>query len=241
MNKRKIKIYTKTGDKGSSSLYNLERRSKDDPIFEALGDTDELNAAIGVARQYCLQSNNGLNEKLIEIQSRLMDIGSAIATPISSEKSNESKKRHVHFAEENVSNLETWIDELDQSLPALRNFILPSGGFSSSHLHLARAVCRRCERHIIPLKRNDDITDSVAIYLNRLSDFLFVAARYAAHHEQKSEIVYQKERVKTYPKKESVADAENSNKTNNRNNHNMNKSSSNGTEQKQKDADCDII
>eukprot|EP01083_Nonionella_stella_P055516 146415_1 len=82
MNKRKIKIYTKTGDKGTSALYNLERRSKDDPVFEALGDSDELNASIGIAREYCIQSNNGLNEKLIEIQSRLMDIGSAIATPI---------------------------------------------------------------------------------------------------------------------------------------------------------------
>merc|ERR1712154_447867 len=154
------------------------------------------NASIGVAREFCIQANNGLNDKLIEIQSRLMDIGSAIATPISSDKSKESKLKHVQFSEDNITNLESWIDELDETLPALRNFILPSGGLSSSHLHLARAICRRCERHIIPLKKNDDITDSVSIYMNRLPDFLFVAARYAAQHDKESEMIYQKERKK---------------------------------------------
>ena len=124
MHKRKIKVYTKTGDKGTSSLYNLERRSKSDPIFEALGDTDELNACIGVAREYCMASNNGLNEKLIEIQSRLMDIGSAIATPLSSSK--KAKTERVEFNEANVGVLESWIDEMDETLPALRNFILQS-------------------------------------------------------------------------------------------------------------------
>merc|ERR1719295_751607 len=157
MNKRKIKVYTKTGDKGTSSLYNMERRPKDDPIFEALGDTDELNASIGIARQYCVESQNGLNEKLIEIQSRLMDVGSHIATPLSSDKSNESKKKHVEFDVENTSNLEEWIDELDASLPELKNFILPSGGMSSAHLHLSRAICRRCERRVIALRRNGDV------------------------------------------------------------------------------------
>ena len=228
MNKRKIKVYTKTGDKGTSSLYNLERRTKDDPIFEALGDTDELNAAIGIAREFCIQSNNGLNKKLIEIQSRLMDIGSAIATPISSNKSNESKIKHVEFDTENITNLEEWIDELDESLPALRNFILPSGGLSSSHLHLARAICRRCERHVVPLKNNNDITDSVSIYLNRLSDFLFVAARYAAQYDKQSEIVYQKERKKR-KKDESKNDDEND----------VNIDNTDST--KKKEADCDII
>eukprot|EP00485_Elphidium_margaritaceum_P004032 CAMPEP_0202689186 /NCGR_PEP_ID=MMETSP1385-20130828/4511_1 /ASSEMBLY_ACC=CAM_ASM_000861 /TAXON_ID=933848 /ORGANISM="Elphidium margaritaceum" /LENGTH=182 /DNA_ID=CAMNT_0049344285 /DNA_START=250 /DNA_END=794 /DNA_ORIENTATION=+ len=174
----------------------MERRSKDDPIFEALGDTDELNAAVGVAREYCVTSNNGLDEKLMEIQSRLLDIGSAIATPATSDKSNDKKKEHVHFDGENVTILEKWIDEMDEQLPALRNFILPSGGLSASHLHIARAVCRRCERHMIPLKQQDDISDTVAIYMNRLSDFLFVAARFAAKHENRTETVYRKARSK---------------------------------------------
>ena len=198
MHKRKIKVYTKTGDKGTSSLYNLERRSKSDPIFEALGDTDELNACIGVAREYCMASNNGLNEKLMEIQSRLMDIGSAIATPLSSSK--KTKTERVEFNEANVGVLESWIDEMDETLPALRNFILPSGGLASSHLHFARAICRRCERHIIPLKDNNDVSESVTVYMNRLSDFLFVASRYAAKHDKMPEIVYQKEQ-KTQKKK----------------------------------------
>ena len=194
-NRRRIRIYTKTGDKGTSSLYNLERRPKDDAIFEALGDTDELSASIGIAREYCTECDNGLNAKLVEIQSRLIDIGSAIATPMSSEKSNESKRQRVAFDEHNALDLESWIDELDATLPALRNFILPSGGHSSSHLHLARAICRRCERRIVALRRNGDVSDAVSIYMNRLSDFLFVAARFAAQHEQKQEIVYQKERA----------------------------------------------
>merc|ERR1712083_43388 len=136
------------------------------------------------------------------------DIGSHIATPLSSDKSHESKKKHVEFDAENTCNLEEWIDELDASLPALRNFILPSGGMSSAHLHLSRAICRRCERRIVALRRNGDIDDSVSIYMNRLSDFLFVASRHAAHHEKKQEIVYQKEgKRKSKMKEPSDADS----------------------------------
>lgn len=187
-----MKIYTKTGDNGMSSLYNLERRYKNDQVFEALGDIDELNASIGIAREYCTQSNNGLNEKLIEIQSRLMDIGSAIATPLTSIKTKQFKKNRVHFDKENITILENWIDELDTQLPVLKNFILPSGGLSSTHLHMSRAICRRCERHMIHLKNNKDITESVSIYINRLSDFLFVTARYASFFDKKQEMIYKK-------------------------------------------------
>ena len=149
---RGFKIYTRTGDAGSSSLFNGERRSKDHEVFEALGDSDELNAAIGLARAHCeTQSASGTSlhdimTQLDTVQSRLLDVGSAVATPRSS--SNEKQLARVRFCDDgaSVSSLEQWMDTLDQELPPLKNFILPSGGLSASSLHVARAVCRRTER-----------------------------------------------------------------------------------------------
>ena len=192
---RKFKVYTKTGDKGKSSLYSGERAPKDDLIFSALGDTDELNAHIGVAREHCQSSAiPRLDEQLAEIQSRLLDLGSSIATPLPSASA--SKIRRAHFADENTDRLERWIDAMDEELPPLRNFILPSGGLSAAHLHVARTVCRRAERSVVPLVRGETTERSVHVYLNRLSDYLFVAARYAALREGKTEVVYKKARVK---------------------------------------------
>jgi cob(I)alamin adenosyltransferase len=119
----KSKIYTKTGDKGTSSLYNGSRVPKSDFVFEALGNTDELNAHIGLAREYCLNESNTLDEKLAEIQSRLMDVGSHVATPLKSSAS--SKIQRTAFAEDHIQYLENWIDEMDNQLPPLKNFILP--------------------------------------------------------------------------------------------------------------------
>ena len=113
---RRYKVYTKTGDKGKSSLYSGERAPKDDLIFCALGDTDELNAHIGVAREHCQSAAiPGLDSQLAEIQSRLLDLGSSIATPLPSASA--SKIRRAHFAEENTDQLEQWIDAMDEELP----------------------------------------------------------------------------------------------------------------------------
>ena len=206
---RKFKVYTKTGDKGTSSLYSGERASKDDRIFAALGDTDELNAHIGVAREHCQSSAiPGLDVQLAEIQSRLLDLGSSIATPLPSASA--SKIRRVHFAEDNTERLESWIDAMDEELPPLRNFILPSGGLSAAHLHVARTVCRRAERSVVPLVREETTERSVHVYLNRLSDYLFTAARYAALREGKTEVVYKKARAKKgeeAPAAEAAADS----------------------------------
>ena len=127
-------MYTKTGDKGTSSLYNGSRKSKDDAIFEALGNTDELNAAIGVAREHTasLSGCSDLAEQLVDIQSRLLDIGSAIATPASS--SSATQLERVAFDEEHVSALEAWIDTMDATLPPLRNFILPVSALATVSL-----------------------------------------------------------------------------------------------------------
>ncbi|EFC48056.1 predicted protein [Naegleria gruberi] len=183
-----MKIYTKTGDKGTTSLYSGERRTKDDLVFDALGSVDELNANLGLAYEHLLQiklcdelgetdMNNIelLKSSLTSVQSRLLDLGSCIATPIETTTS-EDKINRVKFDNSNIEKVENWIDTLDGSLPPLKNFILPGGGLTASQLHVARTVC----------------LEDVQKYLNRLSDFLFVAARYASKIEGKEEVVYKK-------------------------------------------------
>ena len=160
-----------------------------DKTFEALGNQDELNAVLGIAREYCSLSNNGIEPMLMEIQCRLFDIGSAIATPPSSST---QKKEYTKFNDKYVSVLEKWIDEMDAALPPLSNFVIPSGGFSATHLNLARTVCRRTERSVVSLVQAGEVDQQVGVYLNRLSDFLFVAARTAAAREGQTETVWRK-------------------------------------------------
>lgn len=187
----RFKIYTKTGDKGTSSLYSGERRRKDDAVFEALGDVDELNSALGVAHEYCSLAKIGvLCTQIEEIQSRLLDVGTAVATPL--DKSSSRKVQRARFDASAVASLEKWIDEFDERLPPLRNFILPSGGLASSHLHVARTLCRRAERRVVPLVDEQHVEGVVAQYLNRLSDYLFTAARHAAAAAARPETVYKK-------------------------------------------------
>lgn len=193
-----MKIYTKTGDKGTSSLYNGERRSKTDDVFKALGDVDELNSLLGIAREHIGEST--VDTQIQEIQSRLLDVGSCIATP--AETSSESKRQRVEFESDHVERLESWIDEHSEALPALTQFILPSGGLAASHLHLARAVCRRAERSVIACylspadgdhETNQASSDGrVRVYLNRLSDYLFTVARVCAFKENRPEVTYRK-------------------------------------------------
>ncbi|KAI8976530.1 Adenosylcobalamin biosynthesis, ATP:cob(I)alamin adenosyltransferase-like protein [Pilobolus umbonatus] len=187
-----MKIYTKTGDKGTSSLYNGERRAKDDEVFEALGSTDELTSHIGLSIAYLEEMpwGDSLIEKLSKVQCLLQEIGSNIATP--RESSNERKLSKTDFDAKYVVEMEGWIDELDAELPRLTQFILPSGGKASASLHVARTVCRRAERRVQPVARDNICDTSVAIYLNRLSDFLFNAARWSAHKQGKKEYIYKR-------------------------------------------------
>ena len=207
MSRRGFKIYTRTGDKGTSSLFNGERRRKDDHVFCALGDTDELNAAIGIAQGHCealCRSQGAVGEggadllllvppQLNAVQSRLLDIGSALATPVSC--STEARLQRAKFDEggRSTTELEAWMDALDAQLPPLRNFILPSGGAASASLHLARAICRRAERAVWPLCLDGECDGSTAQYLNRLSDYLFVSARYVAMRSGRGDVAYRKE------------------------------------------------
>lgn len=186
-----MKIYTKTGDTGVSSLYNGQRLPKDSPFFEALGDVDELNSTIGAAREFCPASASYTAEQLEFIQSRLLDVGSVVATPLSG--SSEAQLARVRFDASHTPKLEGWIDAMTSELPPLKNFILPSGGHAAALLHMARAICRRAERHVVPLVRDSQADNEVQIFLNRLSDYLFTAARYLAMKEGKAEVIWRKE------------------------------------------------
>ncbi|XP_031611376.1 corrinoid adenosyltransferase isoform X2 [Oreochromis aureus] len=184
------KIYTKTGDKGFSSTFTGERRPKEDHIFEALGNTDELSSAIGLAREFCLDKGHTFTHQLDKIQCVLQDVGSNIATPRSSAR--ESHIKRTKFIAQPIVDLETWIDEFTEELPPLTSFILPSGGKSSAALHLARTVCRRAERSVAPIVRSGEADPDVAKFLNRLSDYLFTVARYASMKEGSEEKIYKR-------------------------------------------------
>lgn len=195
----KSTIYTKGGDKGTSALFNGERRPKYDPVFEGLGNIDELSCNIGMAREYLLESWQKenfveMNTQLENIQCALQDIGSNVATPKSS-----SSLKHIEktsFDENLILELENLIDDYTKHLPELKNFILPSGGKGSCSLHISRSICRRAERSLSSLVIEKDVDDNAYKYLNRLSDFLFTAARYVATMEGQPEVIYRKPQAK---------------------------------------------
>ncbi|KAJ1568919.1 hypothetical protein HK405_012261 [Cladochytrium tenue] len=193
---RKARVYTRTGDRGTSALFTGERRPKDDPVFEALGSTDELSSHIGLAREYCEEAGNGLSDNLEKIQCLLQDIGSNVATPRTTASDTKIAKTVFDIDGALAEELELWIDQLDSLLPPLRNFILPSGGKAASALHVARSVCRRAERRVVPVIMEAIADESVGRYMNRLSDYLFVAARYAAFKEGREEKIYRNQHQK---------------------------------------------
>jgi cob(I)alamin adenosyltransferase len=174
---KEMKIYTRTGDKGETSLYSGERVLKNDPFIEAVGTIDECNSAIGVAVAQLTDSPDlmQLRRQLIDIQHALFDVGAAIATPRT--RASTTKINKTRFDQEATTNLERWMDEMEEKLPKLTTFILPGGHPAGASLHLARSVCRRAERKLVPLNQHADVADSVFIYINRLSDFLFMASR----------------------------------------------------------------
>ncbi len=167
-----MKIYTKTGDAGETGLLGGVRVSKNHVCIEVCGTLDELNSMIGLVRSG--MPNEAVNLLLLQIQNDLFDLGGRVAGSLG------KSTRRPGFGEHRIAFLEANIDEIQSKLPALTNFILPDGCAESCQLHLARAVCRRAERSLVGLRELGTECDLAAelIYLNRLSDFLFVAARY---------------------------------------------------------------
>lgn len=165
-----MKIYTKTGDKGTTALFGGKRVSKADLRIDTYGTVDELNSWIGVIRDQ--QVNSSRHEELVEIQDRLFTIGSILAT----EPGNTKVKIPALF-ESDITFLEKKIDEMESTLEPMKVFVLPGGHPSVSFGHVARTVCRRAERLVIALDQQESVNTLVIQYLNRLSDYLFVLCR----------------------------------------------------------------
>ena len=201
--------YTRYGDKGSSQLLTGERRSKDDVAFEAMGTVDELCTVVGVAHaeltaNYDDDKNTTttgeLASHLVDVMSRLFDLGSHVAKPRRLYDDNDDDDISSFpadgigggFDEAHVQDLEDWIDTYTEALPELTSFILPTGAKAAAQLHVARTVCRRAERTVVPLVRGNVCDPNALQYLNRLSDFFFTAARYVNQCEKRQECLYRR-------------------------------------------------
>ncbi len=165
-----MKIYTKKGDQGTTSLYGGSKTSKNSIRIHAYGTVDELNSTLGMALSHPV-SDRG-KQILEELQNQLFVLGADLATP----KAKKVKIDRINTSD--IDQLEEWIDELQETLPPLTAFILPGGAAAGSALHLSRTVCRRAERFTVALKQEESISNEPVIYLNRLSDLLFVLARF---------------------------------------------------------------
>jgi cob(I)alamin adenosyltransferase len=165
-----MKIYTKTGDEGKTSLLGGSRVAKYHLRIESYGTVDELNTAVGMLRS--MELTSGMSEVLIEIQNKLFIIGSQLAS-----EPGEPKFKIPKLSAKDTVYLETKIDEMEEDLPPMRNFVLPGGHPSVAQAHVARCICRRAERIVLHLKDESDVPAEIPVYLNRLSDFFFVLSR----------------------------------------------------------------
>jgi cob(I)alamin adenosyltransferase len=183
-----MKVYTKTGDKGTTALFGGTRVPKDHIRIESYGTLDELNSYIGLIRdQEILQRHKAV---LAEVQDRLFTVGALLATPPEKEtlKNGERRLKKLDLHEEDVAFLEAEIDRMDESLPPMTHFVLPGGHTTVSYCHIARCVCRRAERLAVQLSHNEPVEEIVLHYLNRLSDYLFVLARKLTQELQAEEV-----------------------------------------------------
>jgi cob(I)alamin adenosyltransferase len=181
-----MKIYTKTGDAGQTGLFGGPRIRKDDIRIEAYGTVDELNAFVGLAR--CEPLPPEIDAALLQVQNDLFAVGAELATP------QPDQRGTALIGDLQIAALELAIDHLEEQLPPLTAFILPGGAKSASTLHVARGVCRRAERRVVTLAATPEVADLSRIirYLNRLSDYLFVAARAANQEAGGVELPWQK-------------------------------------------------
>ena len=180
MGNRLSKIYTRTGDQGTTGLGGGERVNKDNARIEVIGDVDELNCAIGVVLVHDLRDS--IRNCLNEVQHKLFDLGGELSMP-----------GYQAIQSDDVSTLESELDAFNQELPPLKEFILPGGGPAAAACHTARAICRRAERHMVTLAREQEINHQGQTYLNRLSDLLFVICRILARDEGGLEVLWRNE------------------------------------------------
>ncbi|MGE5479890.1 MAG: cob(I)yrinic acid a,c-diamide adenosyltransferase [Chloroflexota bacterium] len=182
-----MKIYTKTGDDGTTGLLNGERVKKSSLRVETYGAADELNAAIGFALAVEVIPEK-LSEPLVWLSHKLFNLGSDFAAPLDPAP----KFEVIRIADEDVAHLEGLIDKFQEELPPLRKFILPGGSELAARLHLARTICRRAERFATRLADEERINDRALVFLNRASDFLFSAARMANYEIGREDIFWEK-------------------------------------------------
>ena len=181
MGNRLTKIYTRTGDDGNTGMADGTRVAKDDLLVCAIGHIDELNSQLAVL---ACHAPGSFSESISKVQNELFNIGAELSMgqPI--------------FKQDNVDWLEQSLDELNQLLTPLKEFILPGGGLAASHCHVARVVCRRAERSLVSLNKQDTLNSYLLAYINRLSDYLFVLARAISKHEGELEVYWQSGRLK---------------------------------------------
>jgi cob(I)alamin adenosyltransferase len=172
-----MKVYTKTGDTGTTALFGGTRVPKDHARIESYGTVDELNSYIGLIRDQ--EINQHFKDILIEIQDRLFTVGAILATPPEKEvlKNGQKRLQNLGIIESDIELLEKEIDTMEDSLPQMTHFVLPGGHTTVSYCHIARCVCRKAERLAVHLSHNEPVADIAIKYLNRLSDYLFVLAR----------------------------------------------------------------
>lgn len=182
MGNRLSKIYTRTGDDGSTGLGDGSRTEKDAERVAAYGTTDELNTVLGVVLAHGVP--NGIAQVLHEVQHHLFDLGGELCIP-----------GHQSIQDFHIDWLESTLDHFNDQLPPLKDFILPGGSLAAANCHVARTVCRRAERLVVSLQRIETVPPYSMKYLNRLSDLLFVLARVLARHDGGTEVLWQKERA----------------------------------------------
>lgn len=197
-----MKVYTRTGDAGETSLFNGTRVPKHDVRVDAYGTVDECNAVVGVARAHlqeriCVGVTDSselqkLSDQLASVQNRLFDLGAHLATP--RDDASQLKLAKTTFPDDAINDLERWIDEMEEELPKLTTFILPGGHPCAASLHVARTVARRAERMVTPLLSagGEQIDPCAYKFLNRLSDYFFVASRHANRLTETSDVTWTK-------------------------------------------------
>jgi cob(I)alamin adenosyltransferase len=176
------RIYTRTGDQGDTRLGDMSLVRKDNLRVNAYGEVDELNAVLGVVRLQELPE--GWDQRLGQVQNDLFDLGADLAVPMAAEGS------HLRIAAERVTGLETWCDEVNDTLGPLDSFVLPGGTAAAAHLHVARTVCRRAERAVVMLSDHEEIGTNVIAYVNRLSDLFFILARGSNHAVGRPDVLW---------------------------------------------------